>query len=242
MGELSPDEAVARAALIDARVKRAEEVMLRLAGTREAREATARSLKRTARDISVRIQRSVGAMGITGVGLVGYGLATTGIVGLDLMIAGALAVPAVGAAALMIPTRRKVERPEQLAQTPLDRLSGAADEWLGRVKIELPRASWQEADRVRSRLVELQPLLAGRAPGDAEAIEARRLIGEHLPRLVRASLALPPAQRGQPEAARELNGGLAVIGGELGRLTETIAAAKVDALRVESRFLENRYR
>lgn len=221
---------------------RAEEVLARHGGTAEARAASMRTVGRTARDIGTRLKRSVAAMSATGIGLAGVGLATTGVVGVELLIAGIFAVPAMGAAAALLPTRRAVEV-KKLGEVPLNRLAADAEEWLAAAQKHLPRTASAHADAIRNRLAELQPQLAEKAPGDAEAVEARRLIADHLPRLVHAWIAVPPAHRANaPEVEGELVNGLRIVSGELTRLSQAMAAVKLDRLKIERGFLEARYK
>lgn len=235
------DDDLARVgARVEQTLRRAEEKLERYGGTREARAATARVARRTARDVGTRLKRSVAAMSVTGIGIAGVGFASAAIGGIDALIAAAIAVPAAGAIGALLPTRRAPE-PARFTETPLARLASDAEEWLSRRRRDLPRAACAPADQVAGRLSEIQPGLAARAPGDADAVEARRLIADHLPRLVNAYLAVPTAHRA-PEVERELVDGLGIIAGELARLSQSLAADKLVALKIEGRFLEARYK
>ncbi|MCS6987306.1 MAG: hypothetical protein NZM40_07755 [Sphingomonadaceae bacterium] len=97
-------------------------------------------------------------------------------------------------------------------------------------------------DRVLVALAELEPQLARAAPSQAETAEARRLLADHLPRLLDAWAAVPAAvRRRRPEADRRLAEGLELVAGELSRLGTRLAEARLDALETEERFLKSRY-
>lgn len=224
----------------DAVVRRAEEVLARYGGSPAAIAAQKRRVGRAAGELGRRLGRSVAAMSATGIGLAGYGLAATGVVGIDLLIAGLFAVPAVGAGVMLLPTRRSVP-PARMADAPLARLAPEAEDWLVRRRAELPRLAAPPIDAILSRLHDLGPQLAALKDGDAAAGEARRLVGQYLPRLVDAWAAVPPsARKGEPEV--QLAAGLATVSDELARLSAGLAQAKLSDLAVEGRFLEARYR
>lgn len=225
---------------IETALRRAEDVLQRYGGSREAIAAQRRRVGRAAGELGRRATRAVGAMSLTGVGLAGVGIAATGIAAIDLLIAGAFALPAIGAGVMLLPTRRAIA-PAKMAQAPLARLAPEAEDWLVRRRPDLPRAACGPADAIVTRLHELAPQLAQLKDGDPEAGEARRLIGQHLPRLLDAWAAVPlSARAGDAEA--QLAGGLKLVAEELGRLTSGLAKAKLDDLAVEGRFLEARYR
>lgn len=224
-------------------LQRAEEVLARYGGSREAIAAQKRRVGRAAGELGRRAGRAVAAMSATGAGIAGYGLIGAGIVGIDLLIAGMFALPAIGAGVMLLPTRRGAAKPAELARVPLARLAPEAEDWLLRRRPELPRAAGPPVDAILTRLHELAPQLAGIADASPEAGEARRLIGEHLPRLVDAWIAVPASQRAATrEVETQLVGGLRIVADELGRLSGGLAAGKLRDLAVEGRFLETRYR
>lgn len=228
----------------DSALRRAEEILARHGGSREAIAAQKRRVGRAAGELGRRAGRAVAAMSATGIGIAGYGLTVAG--GLmavpELLIAGLFAVPAIGAGVLMLPTRRGTN-PDRLGRTPLPRLAPEAEDWLLRRRPELPRAACAAADAILARLHELAPQLATLPPTSPEAGEAQRLIGEHLPRLVDAWIAVPPSQRAaNPEVEAQFVGGLRIVAGELGRISSDLARGRLSDLAVEGRFLEARYK
>ena len=92
-----------------------------------------------------------------------------------------------------------------------------------------------------AQLDRLSPELAKLNPASPMADEARRLIGDHLPRLVRTYSEVPVTHRATPEATQRLREGLKVVSNEIVRMTDSIARDSLDALEVEGKFLESRY-
>lgn len=224
---------------VDEMLARAGAVMARHGATPAAISAQGRRVGRAAGELGRRAVRALGAVGVTGAGLAGYGLAVGGV-GTEVLIGSALALPTLAAGVMLLPTRREVPAPK-FAELPLGRLGTEAEDWLVRRRAMLPRSVAPLVDRIAARLHEIGPQLAPLAAGDANAVDAKRLLGEHLPRLVDAYLAVPASARdGEPEA--QLAGGLAIVAGELNRIGQALAAAKVQDLAVEGRFLEARYR
>jgi hypothetical protein len=88
----------------------------------------------------------------------------------------------------------------------------------------------------------MQPYLAKIDPNAPLAGEARRLIGEHLPRLVNSYLGVPASAReANPEIAKRLIGGLGIVAAELQRLCEQLSRDEMLNFETQGRFLETRY-
>jgi hypothetical protein len=222
-------------------LQRAEDVLNRYAGSAEARAAQVRRVERAAGELGRRAGRATIATGVAGLGLAGFGLATGGM-GVPLLIAAMAGLPAIFGGVMLIPTRRGAD-PERMAQTPLPQLAPAAEDWLLKRRGGLPKPAQRQADQVLARLHDLTPQLATLAPNGVEAAEARRIIGESLPRLVDSWAAVPPAARAQdPGVDRAVETGLASLAAALADLSRRLASGKVKDLAVESRYLESRYR
>ncbi len=235
---LDPDRAALEASRA---LRRAEDVLDRYAGSPEARAAQLRRVERAAGELGRRAGRATLATGAAGVGLAAYGLATGGI-GVPLMLAALFGLPALFGGIMLLPTRKGLD-PERMAQTPLDRLAPVAEEWLLKRRALLPRPAQLQLDRVLARLHDLGPQLATLAPNSIEAAEARRVIGESLPRLVNSWAAVPAAARaGDPQVDAALETGLASLAAALADLSQRLASGRVKDLAVESRYLESRYR
>ena len=78
---------------------------------------------------------------------------------------------------------------------PLAELAARAEEGLLDRCPELPGRALGAADAILARLAELQPHLGELDPQSVLAGDARRLIGQHLPRLVDSYLELPASAR-----------------------------------------------
>ncbi|MBS3960494.1 MAG: hypothetical protein KGZ61_01475, partial [Sandarakinorhabdus sp.] len=105
-----------------------------------------------------------------------------------------------------------------------------------------PAPAVREVDRIMAQLDALSPQLKKLDPASPMAEDARRLLGDHLPRLVRSYAQVPATHRASPEASAHFREGLNVVGAEIDRMTTTIARESLTALEVEGRFLETRYR
>lgn len=130
---------------------------------------------------------------------------------------------------------------ETLPQVPLNALPAQVEDWLEGQRRLLPPPAVREVDRILSQLHQLAPVMARLEPGSPLAEDARRLIGDHLPRLVKTYAEVPPSHRATPEATGHLREGLKVVGTELDRLSAALARDSLTALEVEGRFLESRW-
>jgi hypothetical protein len=126
---------------------------------------------------------------------------------------------------------------------PLDELARRAEEALMDRCPELPGRALPAADTIIARLADLQPCLAQLDPGSTLAGEARRLIGQHLPRLVDSYLELPlPDRAPASETSQRLIESLAIVADELGDLLKQASQEKHLSFETQRRFIESRYR
>ena len=126
---------------------------------------------------------------------------------------------------------------------PLQDMAARVEEGLIDRCAELPSRALPAADAIIARLGELQPHLASLEPNSLSAGEARRLICEHLPRLVDAYLALPPALRSPAaESSRRFTESLNLVAEELDHLLETCCRDRELDFDTQHRFIEIRYR
>jgi hypothetical protein len=124
----------------------------------------------------------------------------------------------------------------------LGTLTSEAEDWLLRQRPRLPGRAAPPIDAILLRLHDMQPHLAALDPNAPLAGEARRLIGEHLPRLVDSYLGVPPTARdSNPQIARQLIDGLGIVAGELQRLCEEVSRDSLLSFETQGRFLETRY-
>jgi len=149
------------------------------------------------------------------------------------------------AAILFVAFRRK--SPRVIAKSDLPQLPARADEWLQTQRASLPAEAQSQIDAIALRLEALSPQLQALDPHAPVALEARRLLSEELPELVRGYQKIPAAlQRvplhGGPSPNGQLVQGLATIDEAIARMHEGLAAGDLRALAVQQRFLESKYK
>jgi hypothetical protein len=139
--------------------------------------------------------------------------------------------------------KRRMPKPESFAKADLPALGSQVETWIDLKRKALPAPARGEAERILLTLDTLTPQLDRLAATSVEASQARRLMAEHLPRLVETWEKVPAQVRSNNrEADRQLAEGLKLVGDELERLTHALTKDSLEALEVEGRFLESRYR
>lgn len=147
--------------------------------------------------------------------------------------------------ALFWPTGRRAEAAslEGPGAASLAELALRAEEALLDHCGALPGRALPAVDRVIAGLAELQPHLAALDPGSLLAGEARRLIGQHLPRLIDSYLDLATGERGPAsESSQRLIESLGIIADELGELVRQATREKHLNFETQRRFIESRYK
>lgn len=209
--------------------------------SRATREAERRARKRQAQELARRFGRAAMVTGASGAGVLGYGLAVAPVGASGLIAAGAATIAA-ATAALLWPSRRRPEGAAALTMVGLGTLTQEAEDWLLRQRGQLPGRAAPAIDAILTRLHDIQPHLAALDPNAPLAGEARRLIGEHLPRLVDSYLGVPASARdANREIAVRLIDGLGIVAGELQRLCEEVGRDRLLSFETQGRFLETRY-
>ena len=137
--------------------------------------------------------------------------------------------------------------PERMASVDLHLLPAQTGEWLERQRPALPSPAQRQLDFLSQNLDAIAPQLAALDPKQPEALEARRLIGDELPELVRGYQKVPPALRrqplnGGPSPDKQLLEGLGTIGEEIARMNARLADGDLKALATQQRFLEIKYK
>lgn len=230
-----PDEVVARN----------DERLRRMAIGEAAQAARARRRKRTAEAAGKRLGRAAIVGGAIIVGLILWGL-IIGPVGIGtLMLAvllGAFAMIAAGAIG------GKDPEPRELADAPPAALPAVTEAWLDRRRNDLPRLAAPQVDAISAKLATLESQLAQVTAANPVAQDLSRLLGKHLPELVERYTRVPVDQRDRTidsdgrTIETTLINGLKVVEAELTRASDELASADRDALLVQGKFLENRYR
>jgi hypothetical protein len=137
--------------------------------------------------------------------------------------------------------RARAPKLEKLPDAPLALLPAQVEGWLEAQRAALPAPAAREVDRIMAQLDRLAPELERMNPDTLEAHEARRLLSDHLPRLVKSYAEVPVTHRTSAEAQAHFRDGLKVVGSEIDRLTSDLARERLKALETEGRFLESRY-
>jgi hypothetical protein len=149
--------------------------------------------------------------------------------------------------AIILWSRTPEPTPERLATSDLAQLPTQTEEWLEKQRAALPAPAQRQLDQLAISLEAIAPQLAALDPRQPEALEARRLIGDELPELVRGYQRVPPSLRrqplnGGPSPDKQLADGLGTIGEEITRMNARLADSDLKALATQNRFLEIKYR
>lgn len=126
---------------------------------------------------------------------------------------------------------------------PLAELAARAEEGLLDRCNELPGRALPAADAIMARLAELQPHLGALDPQSVLAGDARRLIGQHLPRLVDSYLELPPSSRAAgSESSQRFTESVNIVANELDSLLDACCRDRQLSFDTQRRFIETRYK
>lgn len=223
-------------------LRRADDMFGRLARTPEGRAAVMRRARRQTQSLVRRATNAaIAVVAVVVVALLfGIFVGPLGINGLLLL---ALAALGLGGFFLLRTPRMDMPTPQAMKNADLAAIPRRVEDWLERQRRNLPSRAAKQIDEILLRLEVLGEQLAQVPSGQPIAGDARRLIGEHLPRLVDTYLKVPQAYRAPgSEPEQQLLEGLVTIADELRRLSEQLVRGDLDALAVEGKFLEQRYR
>ncbi len=230
-----PDEIVARN----------DERLRRLAVGEAAQRARARRRQRTAERAGKRVVRAATTGAVIVLALILWGL-IVGPIGTTVLLLAVLG----GLAAMMIAgaSGGHEQAPRDLGEAVPAALPAATDAWLDRQRTALPRLAAPQIDAISAHLATLEGQLAQVPPADPVAQDLQRLLGKHLPELVERYTRVPADQRARTidtdgrTIETTLVDGLKVVEAELSRASDELAAVDRDALLVQGKFLESRYR
>ena len=154
---------------------------------------------------------------------------------------------ALAAVAITLWSRTPDFTPDKVASTDLHLLPSQTGEWLEKQRAALPSPAQRQLDQLTASLDAISPQLAALDARSPEALEARRLIGDELPELVRGYQKVPPSLRrqpmnGGPSPDKQLVEGLGTIGEEIARMNARLADNDLKALATQNRFLEIKYK
>lgn len=206
--------------------------------SKAVRAAEKRRKERKNRETMQKVGRAASVTAVSGAGIATYTLAIAPLAA-PLLVVGGVATVGLAVLAARWPERRlKGFSREELATLP-----ARAEGWLLDLREMMPRTASDPYDRVLSRLGDLQPQLGEIDPHSTLAWDARRLIGDHLPRLVRSYCELPAVTReGDPGVADRLAQGLDTLADELGDLCTEVSRDRHSAFEAHQRFIQSRYR
>ncbi len=226
-------------------IDRNEERLARLARGEALQRARSRRLQRDAKRAGGRVVRAASVVGAIALGLLLWGLIIGPIGTTVLVLAVLLGLFAAVAAAVW---DGPDTTPDLSVDAPPAVLPAATDVWLDRQRRNLPALAAPQVDAISARLATLETQLAQVPAGDPVAQDLSRLLGKHLPELVERYTRIPSEQRARTIEAdgRSLDAtlveGLKAVETELARASESLAASDRDAVRIQGKFLEARYK
>ena len=141
---------------------------------------------------------------------------------------------------------QNVPQPQDLAEASPNAMPAATEAWLYRQR--LPAKASPQIDAIGALLATLETQLSRVPPTDPIAQDLARLLGKHLPDLVERYTRVPVDQRSRTidsdgrTIETTLIDGLKIVETELARASDALSAADRDAVLVQGKFLEIRYR
>lgn len=218
-----------------------EDFLRRHIKPKAVKDAEKRRRERQAEEAGRRIGRAAALTGASGAGVIVYGLAVAPIGITGLVVAGAAALVA-GGATLFWPSGRSVAERRKISSAELRALVLDAEDWLLKQRALLPGRLLPLIDTIIARVDDLQPHLSEINPNGTLAWEMRRLLADHLPRLIRAYNELPAIVRDTPEARQRLTRGLGTMGEELTRMCLEASHERQLDFETQGRFIDSRYK
>lgn len=221
-----------------------EDFLIRKLRSSTAREAKKRRFQKTVNEVIRRVRRSLVLLGAILGAMVVWSVLVSPIAFMTWLIA----IPTaflVAFVTLFYPSRRRAE--PALADAPhaarLDELAlRAANGLIDRCE-ELPGRALPAAETIVARLRELAPHLGSLDTRSLEHGDARRLICQHLPKLIDSYLALPPSDRAPAaENSQRFTESLGIVAGELEHLLEQCCRQQQLGFDTQHRFIESRYK
>ena len=230
---------------VDQAIARFDQVAARLDGTAHAYAARRRHYGRTARSVGKRL----GGMGIALLGLIvatilfSQLVAPIGLLGLFLVALLTLGV-------LVFFSLGGGSEPAQIDvgdEVPTARIAEQLESLLVRKAPALPAPAARQVDAITQTLPMLQKQLAEVPALDPLAQDARRLMGRHLPELIRHYESVPAPYRAERDGEgltvdERLVAGLDATRTALTDVSAQLARGKRDALESHGRFIESRYK
>lgn len=203
-------------------------------------EAEKRRAERRSKEVMRRLGRAASLSGASGAGLLGYTFAVAPIGISGLIAAGAATVVAAGVA-LCWPSRSPVDG--KLSREELIALVAEAEAWLLNQRKTLPGRAIPHVDAIIAKLGDLNPHVPALDPYGQVAWDLRRLLTDHLPRLILSYSSLPATVRdADPSLFQRLIVSLKTLDEELVRICKEASRDHLLSFEVQDRFIESRYK
>lgn len=154
-----------------------------------------------------------------------------------------VAVPLVAmgsALSMMWPSRRRSKGVRHQAPS-MSQLARTARHCVLETRRSMPASARQMADAVGAQLKAIESSSRGCRLDPLADIEARRLLSEHLPRLIDRYVRLSAAQRAEPGTSAQLETSLGVLSRELQSINAQIEQHHSENFHTEHRFVASKY-
>jgi hypothetical protein len=220
-----------------------EDFLRRNLGSHSRREAKKRRLRRKLEEWMRRLKRAGLILAGLLMALVSYSL-FVGPIGFFTWLVALPTAFLLAFLSLFWGARRGARAIEPMTpELPLSDLAARVEDGLLDRSPEFPGRALPASDAIMARLAELQPHLGTLDPQSILAGDARRLIGQHLPRLVDAYLELPASVRSPgSQSSQRFIDSLGIVARELDGLLDKCCRHRHDGFETQSRFIETRYR
>ena len=220
--------------------EQAEDFLRRHIKPKAVVEAEKRRAQRRAQVAMRKFNRAASIAGTSGAGVLGYSLAVAPVGTPGLIAAGAATLVAAGAA-LCWPTRSPVDG--KISREELTALVAEAEDWLLGQRKTLPGRAIPGVDAIIARLGDLHPHVPALDPYGQVAWDLRRLLTDHLPRLILSYSSLPATVRdADPSLFQRLIVSLKTLDEELVRICKEASRDHLLTFEVQDRFIESRYK
>ena len=142
---------------------------------------------------------------------------------------------------LKVPSRADIDP----ASPDVRALVGRTELWLESQRRALPAPAVKLVDQIGLQLDALGEQLVGLDQASPQAVEVRKLVGQHLPEMIDGYQKIPEQLRHEERAgttpAKQFVDGLQTISGEIDSVTRQLAAGALDNLAIKTRYLEYKY-
>lgn len=183
-------------------------------------------------------------------GAVWIGASVIGLIINGLGFGGIMATAIATLAALYVfskyPKMKVPKRADIMRGDDVKSLVGRTELWLEHQRNYLPDSAVTIVDKIGVQLDALGAQLEGFDQGHPQAIEIRKLVGEHLPEMIESYRKIPGHLRREKRAGGEspdeqLVENLGKISNEIDSITRQLAEGSLDDLAIKGRYLDYKY-